>query len=213
MAIESSHRLIHSLPAIYQDDPLLRQFLQPFEDIWLASTANLGLEGAIAGLATYFDPENTPKEFLHWLSGWVALSLRDDWEEAAQRRFISRIVSLYQKRGTKAGLEDLLKTYTNVEGITVLEFTQSGFEVGNPDASTVGENTFVGGSPPFYFQVTMVLDTFDTQLLERKKQIARAIVDQEKPAHTYYDLYVASTNKMQINVHSTIGVDTLLPFN
>lgn len=214
--VVSSQRLIQALPAIYQDDPFLKQFLQSFEAILLGSNQPVepeteGLETKIAKIATYFDPDQTPKEFLQWLSGWVALSLRDDWDEAAQRRFISRIVSLYQKRGTKAGLEDLLKTYTNVEGVNVIEFTQNGFEVGNQNASTVGINTFVGGAPPFYFQVAMVLDTFDTDLLQRKEQIARAIVDQEKPAYTYYDLAIGITNPMQVGVHSTIGVDTLLP--
>lgn len=222
MVTNAAQRLIHALPAIYQDDLFLKQFLQSFEDILFGFNQPVdpqtpeaqtpeGLENKIAKIATYFDPDRTPTEFLQWLSGWVALSLRDDWTEDAQRRFISRIVSLYQKRGTKAGLEDLLKTYTNVEGINVIEFIQNGFEVGNQTASTVGVNTFVGGAPPFYFQVTMVLDTFDPDLLKRKEQIARAIVDQEKPAHTDYDLEVAITNPMQVGVHSTIGVDTLLP--
>jgi ribosomal protein S21 len=58
-----------------------------------------------------------------------------------------------------------------------------------------------------------VLDTFDLALRDRKKQIAHAIIDQEKPAHTYYDLEVDIAKKMQIEVHSTIGVDTVLPFN
>ncbi|WYL93010.1 MAG: phage tail protein [Gloeotrichia echinulata IR180] len=65
------------------------------------------LEQAIASIATLFDPKSTPKEFLNWLAGWVALSLRDDWEQEAQRRFISRIVSLYKQRGTKAGMTEM----------------------------------------------------------------------------------------------------------
>jgi phage tail-like protein len=218
MAAATTQRLLQALPAIYQDDPFLGKFLQAFEDILLGTDQPPqpqqppGLENEISRLATYFDPEQTPKDFLQWLSGWVALSLRDDWEEAAQRRFISRIVSLYQKRGTKAGLKELLRTYTDVDaGIDIVEFIQNGFEVGHQDGSIVGVNTFVGGAPPFYFQITMVLDTFNDELIDLKKQIARAIVDQEKPAHTYYDLEVAITHPMQVGVYSTIGRDTLLP--
>jgi phage tail-like protein len=204
-----TNHLINYLPAIYQDDRFAQQFLEAFEPTMLAQPGSL--ETQIATLSQFFSAQETPREFLPWLASWVALSLRDDWEEAAQRRFVERIVSLYQKRGTKAGLEDLLKTYTDVEGINVLESTQSSFEVGNPNSSTIGVNTFVGGAPAFYFQVTMRLDTFDLAVLDRKAKIARAIIDQEKPAHTYYDLEVSTTNSMQVGIHSTIGVDTLLP--
>jgi phage tail-like protein len=219
--------LIDYLPAIYQDDRFAAQFLQAFEQILLEhpgeEQTGISMETQIARVSRFFNPQETRKEFLSWLAGWVALSLRDDWQEDAQRRFIERIVPLYQKRGTKAGLEDILKTYTGVGldtegGVAVMDFPHSGFEIGDEDApnenaAIVGVNTFVEGAPPFYFLVTMVLDTFDLALRDRKKQIAHAIIDQEKPAHTYYDLEVDIAKKMQIEVHSTIGVDTVLPFN
>jgi hypothetical protein len=39
--------------------------------------------------------------------------------------------------------------------------------------------------------------------------IARALIDLEKPAHTFYEL-VPIFPSMRIGWHSTVGVDTLL---
>ena len=41
------------------------------------------------------------------------------------------------------------------------------------------------------------------------QEVVTAIIDMEKPAHTFYVLDVV-TPIFQIGVHSTIGVDTLL---
>ncbi len=91
----------------------------------------------LVGIHRYFDPapdisddnQRTPKEFLEWLASWVALSLREDWEESQKRRFISQVVPLYRKRGTKAGLEDMLRAYTGGIEVKVYEFQQP-FQVG-----------------------------------------------------------------------------------
>ncbi|XZF66229.1 MAG: phage tail protein [Gloeotrichia echinulata DVL01] len=39
----------------------------------------------------YFNPQDTPEEFLPWLAGWVSLSLRDDWAVEVKRQFIQQI--------------------------------------------------------------------------------------------------------------------------
>ncbi|NJR57850.1 MAG: hypothetical protein HC769_02680 [Cyanobacteria bacterium CRU_2_1] len=83
-----SNRLLALLPALYQTDPFIGEFLLPFERILLGRVEadkvdfpDRGLEETIAELATYFDPQHTPKEFLSWLAGWAALSLRADLPE------------------------------------------------------------------------------------------------------------------------------------
>jgi hypothetical protein len=48
-----------------------------------------------------------------------------------------------------------------------------------------------------------------TEERSRKEQIARSIIDQEKPAHTYYELLVQFPT-IQVGVTSTVGKDTLL---
>ena len=110
-------------------------------------------------------------EFLPWLAGWVTLSLRADWDEATKRSFIQQIVPLYRHcAARKRGLERLLsRLYTGQ-----LPEIDDDFE-----------------DPSYFFQVRLKLTEADPALLQLKQQIARAIIDQEKPAHTFYALQVA----------------------
>lgn len=137
-----------------------------------------GLEQYIDRIHTYFNPgtakgaDTAPSDFLPWLAGWVALSLRDDWTDETKRQFISEIVPLYRQRGTKAGLEKILGLYLKSLGfndkVQVFEFD----------------------NPAHYFQVQLTLPDTDPDLYWRQARIARAIIDQEKPAHTYYALKI-----------------------
>lgn len=234
MVRQLPNRLLNYLPPIYQEDPFLGQFLQAFEKVLLGIDDSLslpelrddvkfqpkGLEEAIASIAILFDPignesqplekrQRTPKEFLNWLAGWVALSLRDDWEEEAQRRFISRIVSLYKQRGTKAGMREMLKTYTGM-GVEVNDEFPDPIQIGV--VSTVGVDTRISEGLPHYFKVKIILENLDDLKFERKRQIAQAIIEQEKPAHTYYQLDVEVPSTIQVGKpeRATIGVNTLL---
>lgn len=70
----------------------------------------------------------------------------------------------------------------------------------------------IGEGPPHYFLVKMLMVSGTTGAdldIDQRRRIARAIIDQEAPAHTYYDLIIQSWT-IQIGVHSTVGVDTLL---
>jgi phage tail P2-like protein len=110
----------------------------------------------------------TEPEFLPWLASWVSLSLRADWDEATKRSFIQQIVPMYRLRGTRAGLQRMLELYTR-ERVEV-------------------DDQFA--APPDFFQVKLTLSGADPVLFQRKQRIARAIIDQEKPAFTFYALEV-----------------------
>jgi phage tail-like protein len=181
------------LPALFQpDSAFVGRFLLAFERI-LSGLSPLdaddpiplqpGLEEILDHIQTYFIPgpgiaegQRAPTDFLPWLASWVALSLREDWEEEEKRRFISRIAPLYQYRGTLQGLKELLQTYTG-EAATVYECDQ----------------------PPHYFQVEMTLSEPTPERLRRKEKIARAIIDQEKPAHTVYALRILIPTMQIVN--------------
>ncbi|WP_448573737.1 phage tail protein I [Trichothermofontia sp.] len=205
------------LPAILQSDPFISRWLLAFErclsDLSPGEPGDplpeqLGFEMLLDRIHTYFQavpsPQEarvTPSEFLPWLASWVALSLREDWPDDLKRRFISQMVPLYRLRGTKAGIKRLLELYTGEE-VTIYELAD----------------------PPHYFQVEMTLSVnpSDRERLRRQQQIARAILDQEKPAHTFYYLQVL-TPSLQIRndpvdpdnpegppVGIWVGVNTLL---
>ncbi|MEG4166551.1 MULTISPECIES: phage tail protein [unclassified Microcoleus] len=175
------------LPASQQADPFLGRFLLAFERILSGFSSaepqdpfpkQHGLEEEINRIHTYFNPgtkedyDTAQSEFLPWLAGWVALSLREEWTEETKRQFIRQIVPLYRRRGTKAGLEKILQLYlksSNLpEKVEVFEFDD----------------------PPHYFQVQVTLPDPDVEKYWRQARIARAIIDQEKPAHTYYGLKI-----------------------
>ncbi|MDH6086542.1 phage tail protein [Umezakia ovalisporum] len=189
------------LPAYLETDPFLGRFLLAFENILSGfneeetdftpqivdkNTASpWGLETLIDQIHTYFDPQQTPAEFLPWLAGWVALSLRDDWDEKTKRQFISKIVPLYKFRGTVSGMKNMLQIYLESFGLTYPQRTISIFEFDNK---------------PHYFQVQLALPSnqvIDPERYWREFRISKGIIDQEKPAHTYYALRIL-TLTMQI---------------
>jgi phage tail-like protein len=157
------------LPAVFRQTPFAGQFLLAFETMLSGAGGQPGLETTISGLASYFDPATTPAEFLPWLASWVTLTLRADWDEPTRRSFIAQIVPLYRLRGTKAGLAQMLALYT-----------------GEPVVIYDAFDTL-----PFFFEVQLTLSEADPALLRTKQQIARAIIDQEKPAYTFYALQIA----------------------
>lgn len=179
---QTAQRLPLYLPAIHRDDPFLGRYLWAFEQVLLE------LEQSIGNLASLFDPAETREDFLPWLSSWVAFTLRADLDPTQQRAFIARIVPLYRRRGTKQNLQDLLSIFTR----------------GVP---TIAESDDTG--PAHHFTITMRLPRAAPEVQLRQSAIAHALIDLEKPAHTYYDLDLLFPT-MQIGVTSTIGIDTLL---
>jgi phage tail-like protein len=236
---EALSKYIKYIPAIFykrKEEPLsdfLGRFLMAFEE------QLSGIEKKLDIITKYLDPDFDPNEdpyfdpdnpdnilkyfnpdekaylakirieFLHWLAGWVALILRkgEDWNEKKNRDLISRIVQLYCKRGTREGLEEYIKIYVGEDiKLYINEFLEP-FRVGR--TSTVGENSVVGEGLPYYFELHMVLPEPDPGLLKKKRQALYQIIDQEKPAHTYFGLTI-DIPTMRIGVYSTVGSDTLL---
>ena len=207
--------LLKHLPSIYQEDTFLCRFLLAFEKVLLGRADQVlfeykGLEEIIANIASLFEADKTPEGFLEWLASWTALSLRADLSVEKQREFIANIVQLYKNRGTKQNLWKLLHIF--LEDNTGLDITEPGaYEMQIGEHATIGEDTYLGGGPPHFFCVTIAIREASPELLARQQEIARALIDLEKPAHTYYDLKISFLT-MQIGVRnrSQIGVSTLL---
>lgn len=192
-------RYVDHLPAVFQEDPFLGQFLLAFErvlsglrtDLATDDAQNLpplppGLEQVVANIEQFFDPWRTRSDFLPWLARWVATSLREDWDEPTRRGFIAKIVQLYSRRGTAKGLQQVLQLY--LDPTTDLAHENNDVQVlqdpapGDPDQTPY---------PPRYFQVRFSIAEHDPQLLAKRAAIATYIIDREKPAHTYYGLRIS----------------------
>lgn len=197
MSTETTHTpsgLLEYLPAIYAEDPFLARFLLAFEKVLLGrddapageAPNPKGLEQVIDGLAALYDPMQTPEEFLPWLSQWTALSLRADMTLEQQRRFVAQVIQLYQFRGTQENLQELLKVYVDAMPTVVVDEDE-----------------------PYSFHVTIKLPRMEAQYTQRQFEIAQALIELEKPAHTNYKLHL-DTPSLVVGKFSRVGVDTLL---
>lgn len=101
------------LPAIYQEEAKARQFLARFLSLFESLFDDV--EGEIADLALLFDPEAAPEEFLAWFGGWLALDVRDEWDEDQKRRAIAEAFAMYARRGTADGLRMALRRFAGVD--------------------------------------------------------------------------------------------------
>lgn len=214
-------RYLDYLPAVFQEDApphgpnWLGKLLRGYEAVLtgVGDPKAPGLEELLdgvghtgRGIERLFDPEHTPDEFLEWLSNWVALTLRADVEVQLQRVLIARAIPLYRVRGTKEGLEDLIQIYTTLRPTIV----ESGPALQIGVHSTVGVDTAIEGGPAHFFRVKIgLLATTDPDVIADRRRIVTAIIDAEKPAHTYYTLTVEHPT-LQIGKTSKVGVDTLL---
>jgi phage tail-like protein len=236
MADDPSAYLRH-LPEIFRSPrpdgtaPFLGEFLKIFEALLAGRNEALttpgvairGIEDIIEGFPEFVDATLTPvesplpaagallrSEFLDYLASWVALALDQNWDLARKREWTRRIVPLYKRRGTRDGLQDYLTTFVG-DQVRVDE-PDGGITLG-VDNTTLGVDTFILDAPAYFFRVRITYgfppNPFDFGVWNNLIAGTRAIVDLEKPAHTYYQLDARAPGII-INERSTIDVDTLI---
>ena len=227
VATTNSKRLVEYLPAIYREDPFLEKYLSAFEKILLGrnddkkipgekdGAETRSLEETIDAIPSLFDPAKTPPDFLPWLAGWVALSLRADLDVGAQRNFVANIIQRYHRRGTKNNLIELLRLFTT----TMPEIDERA--VPSADFKARHREFDYNVHPLHFFKVSVLLTnpTPTAEALKRTREIAHAIIELEKPAHTFYELET-NFQSMQIEdkpdysakdkYRAILGVNTLI---
>lgn len=234
IAIAMRDRLLRQLPAVFQEEAPnhLGTLLAAFAQVLFGSgdtRADWGLEEHIGGLQTadgpraatglqrYFESgaladrggrlaeeERAPAEFLAWLARWVALTLREDWEEDRQRFLLGHAARLYRLRGTKRGLEELLALYTKLPA--TVDERSTPFRVGT---SRVGVDTLIGGGLPLFFQVKVDMLGEDAAQRPEHEAMVRALVDLQKPAHTDYGVKIEGIPVFKIGT-SKLNEDTIV---
>jgi phage tail-like protein len=186
-----------------------------------AATPVRSLEGTIAALPALLDPGLTPVEpasdgtpdspFLDYLGRWVALTFDQNWGLDKRRQWLRRIVPLYKRRGTRAALTEYLAMFVGNQ--VHVDELPGGFIVGRKGNATVGVSSFIAGAPAYFFRVRInygfAPDRFDIDEWKNVQRGTRAIVDLEKPAHTYYTLG-ARTPGIIVGRAATIARDTLI---
>ncbi len=156
------------LPAVYQEDEpsklLLERYLSVFQ------TISRTIEEKIETSHLNLDPQTAPTEFLEWLSLWVGLHKKQYWSDDKWRILLSRSSYFFKKRGTREGLLEIMKLYTDEEPMIMEPFQwQCREKEQNPK---IGIYSFC------------VLFT-PKQIPNRKDlRIIQEIIDFWKPAHT-----------------------------
>jgi phage tail-like protein len=221
--------LLDYLPAPYREDPFLGQFLRAFEALLFRGGKDkptggkialkpYSLEGAVDQIAACFDPRSAREEFLPWLASWTAFALRFDLTTDQQRDFIARALSLYRRRGTKGNLETLLQTFTKATAKPDVCESRNELENVLPKELTERERLLGSVANPHFFVVVVRLGPASSET-QRQIEIATAIVQFEKPAHTDFTLVPVFLTGMSFthNLDGSpggpglrIGIDTIL---
>lgn len=172
MPDQAKSRYLDYLPAIYQEDPFLGQFLVPFDDV-LA-----GFEDLLSDIDRYFAPALTDSEFLPWLANWVALVLDEEWDDAKRRQLIGEAVELYRGRGTRYGLERYLEIYTE----RVPEIREWRW----PGGMQIGVASRIGGPPPDDVDAPLRIPPPPSSPGDETRARITHVVRQEPVYHNYY---------------------------
>ncbi len=205
--------ILDYLPQAYRTGGgVLAGFLAPVQ----AMFDQLGT--AVSGLPDLFDPATTPPpqlpyrgadpdDFLGYLASWLAIGLRADKPVDWNRGYLRRAIELAAERGTFAGVDGLLRAWLRGDlldppGRELLVLTDLAAPVNGVDTpfqlgvqSLLGVQTVLGPAPPRFFVADLVVDPAVPDLrspagLDALARSARALLDAEKPAGSYYQLRV-----------------------
>jgi phage tail-like protein len=225
------------LPSIYQQEPQ-REFLERFLALYNSVHGPLEFDIATlsrrfdAGSA----PSDGYPSWIEWLSGWLAFDLKESWPDAKKRQYLADAFELYGWRGTIEGLRRYLKIYAGVNA-RIEEAGRFAQMWSLGDVSTLGSLTRLApgalqgavlGSSAIVDQARMAPDddkgasiyedvahVFCVQVYASDLNspgaldTVRQILDQEKPAHTVYQLSVIEP-RMQVGAQARIGIDTIV---
>jgi len=175
---------VEYLPALYQDDEFMTQFLLIFESILKP------IENTVDNLASYFDPLVTPESLLPWLASWVDLALDPTWPIDRRRELVKSAAELYRWRGTRRGLAEYLRIYTG----SVPEITEYIPGMRLDHETRLGTNTQLGSSGTGH-HFTVALDVDRSHEIDTNT--VKAIIEAQKPAHTVYTLQIRRNGRKQ----------------
>ena len=127
------------------------------------------------------------------------------WSKKNIRRFIEEAPDLYKKRGTRAGLEKIILTYLDTHKSNIMIFEQFQFDSLTETNRDYFSKLYFQGNNPYAFCVLLKSSVVD----EKKLNVVKSIVENEKPAHTVGYIYVFEP-WFYLGMHAFLGVNTQL---
>ena len=225
------------LPAIYRQDTPQRVFLERTLSLFESLTG--AEETLLDRLPLLFDarsaPDHSPNSWLDWLAGWLDLDLDESWSTVQRREAIAKAFALYGRRGTVEGLRQLIRLYTQATvfidepaqhaapwslGQSTLGFTTM-LAAAEPQGAVIGTTATLNhshlisetdyGAPLFsdlahvFFVQAYAADLINPAVEPKLRQV----LDQEKPAHTTYQLQRIEA-RMRVGFQSRVGIDSIV---
>jgi phage tail-like protein len=169
------------LPLVYKNTQL-KEFLYGFQLTMFKHTET------IDRVEELFIPEKTPDELVSWLGEWFNISFSDEIKLENRKRVLYRLTDLYNLKGTKRYLIEMVKLLTDIE----IEIKER--ETVEDDLITVNKN--------LSFVVSIKKEAEYQNLKEHKKMhhIVKNIIETEKPifAYAHFD------NSFKFDIHQSI---------
>jgi len=186
-----------SLPDIYRADDIdgtsnrfVTTFLGAFDALFEELQSKIeGTPAHVGGIPALFHPDTLAQEFggaedkafayLEYLAGWIGLSLRREKSLKWNRQFFRTALTLYPSRGTRDGLEAMLRAWLQGDLLETLwpdahdktaclplvqdlirshPESDTLFQIRDQGATArLGIDTALGEGPPFFFLVDLTL--------------------------------------------------------
>ncbi|HEX5749539.1 MAG TPA: phage tail protein [Archangium sp.] len=201
------------LPAIYRQEPASASFLERF----LANMEGFytHVEDRIAAAQVLLDARTAPAEALEWLASWFGLALDPSWDEQRRRLLLRHAADFFRWRGTPRGLRMALRLVLDEPPGDALfqeeeDPLRASIRIIEHFRSAQGAQDRPGAAHRFTVFLPVPRGTHAAQLGTRLEQ-ARRLVEQEKPAHTVFDvrfywaMFRVGEARLGVDTHVSLG--------
>ncbi|WP_052112802.1 phage tail protein [Knoellia aerolata] len=169
--LETPHPVLHLLPGVFHDGDFTARFVSAFDDALAPVFATLD------NLTAYVDPETAPTDLLAFVGAWVGASREASTDLSTQRVAVREAVEAHRRRGTPAGLRQVLRHLTGGE----VEVADSG---GTSWSLTPGSDP--PGTFPAHVRIRIALDDPESVDLA----VLRSVVTDATPPHVTHEIEV-----------------------
>ena len=187
------------LPGIYQEDAQSKELMQRYLSVF--QTLMEGIEEKIENSHLLIDPQTSPNsEFLNWLSLWLGLKREKNWSDAQWSELLGKAMYFFKRRGTRAGLSELIELYTQVSDKDKKPIIIEPFQVQCEEGKKI-----------FDLEKYTFCVIFKPNVLKNEEKLAavKRIVKLWKPAHTEGKVVVLK-EKMVLGSILYLGINTAL---
>lgn len=189
------------LPDIYQENKesasFVERYLGMFQSLYQDMTAS------IWRVPQYLDVDVASGAFLEWLTSWISIEDSYLWKEEQLRYLLQHGMELYQKRGTVAYLEEMIKLYTGRQPYII---EQHDLEAFLGQSGYAEKLRILYGADSYIF--TVIVDR-EGQISNREYQVLTKIIEQAKPAHMESNIIVLEPY-IFLDQHSYLGINSVL---